>query len=851
MPWHSFGSSLEGVLLDYRLRPSIVASGKFFSRGSDKFFLKALRLPGVGGTLDLGQKLELRLRLENLRAAHTTALVLSEAQAHPVLDLAAHAGLYALVELAISPADLFDRDRFADALVRFAHTASVWRNHPALAGYLIDCPLAPDMLKERGVAHAQRPLRRLIRAIRERADSALVALKHSPATVALAMAAEDFLFASVGGLAPAELTRFVLELHNLAMARPVVIEFPKTVVDRDEMIATAFGLGAAGVVAPRSTRPATSHWMSIRTASADELAPFLSLNGTCPPTPPRTPMVSVVICAYNAERTMRQCLKSLRDLKYSNYEVIIVDDGSRDRTAQIAMDFPEFRLIRQPNKGLSAARNVGLYAARGEIVAYTDSDCVVDPDWLTLMMRAMVEGGFDGCGGPNYAPPEKGWVEACVAVAPGAPSHVLVGADRAEHLAGCNMVFGKAALLDVGGFDPQFTSAGDDVDICWRMLEADYRLGYCPAAFVWHFRRNTAKGYYGQQRGYGRAEAALYLKYPERFNALGQIRWHGTIPGLMASVPGGALRRRIGWTRGSENQQTINEQAPKLLDFLPQTLEWHLSWTALTICCWLVGATVLPSLAMLMLGPVWALYYAWQAPLEKRHDTLGARLLVALLAWTAPTARTWARWKVRLGAGRLQTELEPRQRPSLRPLTRSLHLAYWNANWTTRESLLERLARLFSRAGIVAVAGPGWSDFDLEVRPDPWTRIRFKTADEEHEGGRLKNHVAARVRLSRLSQCGLAIGTTGVILTAVLGMAAMAAALTALTLASALCAASEAVESGRLAYHAVEQCAAELNLVPLGKPTRAALAAAPAAPDNIGARVPGSVKLFDNRQALE
>ena len=72
------------------------------------------------------------------------------------------------------------------------------------------------------------------------------------------------------------------------------------------------------------------------------------------------------------------------------------------------------------------------------------------------------------------------------------------------------MVFTKAALLKVGGFDPQFTSAGDDVDVCWRILDAGMRLGFCPAAFVWHFRRNTIKAYYGQQRGYGRAEAMLY-----------------------------------------------------------------------------------------------------------------------------------------------------------------------------------------------------------------------------------------------------------------------------------------------------------------------------------------------------
>ena len=118
-----------------------------------------------------------------------------------------------------------------------------------------------------------------------------------------------------------------------------------------------------------------------------------------------------------------------------------------------------------------------MHAARGEIIAYTDSDCVVDPHWLTLMMRSMVENNFDGCGGPNYAPHEDGWIEASCAASPGAPCHVLVAEDRAEHLAGCNMVFSKAALAKIGGFDAQFRTAGDDVDICWRMLDAGFKLG--------------------------------------------------------------------------------------------------------------------------------------------------------------------------------------------------------------------------------------------------------------------------------------------------------------------------------------------------------------------------------------
>ena len=80
------------------------------------------------------------------------------------------------------------------------------------------------------------------------------------------------------------------------------------------------------------------------------------------------------------------------------------------------------------------------------------------------------------------------------------------------------------------------------------MLDAGFKLGFSPAAFVWHFRRNTVKAYYGQQRGYGRAEAMLYPKYPGRFNMMGQIAWRGTIPGLARTIPGGN-RKRVLWKR--------------------------------------------------------------------------------------------------------------------------------------------------------------------------------------------------------------------------------------------------------------------------------------------------------------
>jgi O-antigen biosynthesis protein len=574
----------------------------------------------------------------------------------------------------------------------------------------------------------------------------------------------------------------------------------------------------AGVVAPSFPAAPRTDSLAMIALDPDEVLPFVALNGNCPPALRKPPMVSVVICAYNAERTMEACLESLRKLDYPNYEVVVVDDGSRDKTAEIAARYPEFRLIRQSNKGLSVARNVGMQAALGEIIAYTDSDCVVDPHWLTLMVGAMTANRFDACGGPNYAPHEDGRTAACVSASPGAPCHVLTAEDRAEHLAGCNMMFRKAVLQQIGGFDPQFTAAGDDVDICWRALDAGFVLGFCPAAFVWHFRRNTVRAYYNQQRGYGKAEAMLYFKYPARFNALGQVTWRGRIPGFARTLPG--VSHLVAFVKTTNGYfQTIYEPPMGLLRFLPQTLEWNVVWSAVLVLSVLGGFSVLPAVAMLALGPIWALYYAWQAPLEQCHRSFGSRLMVAALAFTGPMFRTITRYRYRM-TGRGGVEAIPRQRPAIELRRRLFKLAYWSDNGTNRDGLLDRLVRLLTRAAMPVRVDSGWNDHDLEIQPDAWTRVRIKTADEEHEGGKYKTVVQAQVRLSTLSKIALAVSVVAAAAAAIIiGTPTIDLTLIGLVVLVTSLALSEAIDSGRTTYWAVEQCAAELGLIPLGVPT--------------------------------
>ena len=814
------------VIIEEDRNPPVLPSGKFFSRGGAKFFFKAVRLEAIRNTPGLEATFALRNRLLDLSRGHTTAVVVAEAKAEAVLDLAAQANLSSLIEIELQPIDLLSRSTFRASLSNLRKRVTKLRGYPTVMGYLLDCAVGRDALRIHGLEMLRVRLARVIAAIREIAGSKLVGLKHRADTLGLALPEEDFIYAVAPALTPDELPRSVLRLHNLAEGRPLVIEFGETPPDQDELIAAAFGGGVAGVVAQaptvdnRKSQHLLHGYLSINKMPRGELLPFLALNGSCPPKPVRTPLVSIVICAFNAERTMRRCLESLRRIDYPNFEVVIVDDGSRDTTAQIAADFPEFRLIRQSNKGLSVARNVGLQAALGELVAYTDSDCVVDPDWLTFMVSALVARGLDGCGGPNYAPHEKGWIEGCVAASPGAPCHVLITDDRAEHLAGCNMLFRKTALENVGGFDPQFTAAGDDVDICWRLMDAGLQLGYCPSAFVWHFRRNTVKTYYGQQRGYGKAEAMLYLKYPSRFNTLGQIKWRGTIPGIARTVPGGG-RQRVRWMRSTELLQRVDEIPLSVLRVAPITAEWSLAAAALLVLSLLLGVTIVPAMVALAAGPLWASYYSLRAPLEKCHKGPLSRVLIGWLAYSGSIARTIARYRWRVHArSKSLLDTHVHQRPTIDWKHRGIRLSYWNSVYATREVMLEHLRRTFASIGRAVVDSAGWQDFDLLVEANPWTRIQFRTADEELGGLELKVSVAALLRLSSATLAGLAVCIFASAITFVSGHSLSAAALCIVAVGATIGALGALGESANLAYHAIEQCASELNFVPLGKPVR-------------------------------
>ena len=468
----------------------------------------------------------------------------------------------------------------------------------------------------------------------------------------------------------------------------------------------------------------------------------------------------MVVCSYNGARTIRNTLEHLDALEYPNYEVIVIRDGSTDRTAEIVSEH-DARLISTENRGLSSARNTGWQEAKGEIVAYIDDDAYPDPHWLHYLAHAFMTTDYVGVGGPNIAPGGDGLMADCVANAPGGPVHVLLGNTEAEHIPGCNMAFRGEALESIGGFDPRYHAAGDDVDLCWRLQDQGWRIGFHPGALDWHHRRNSVKAYWKQQVGYGKAEAMLEDKWPWKYNDAGHIGWQGRLYGKGLTLPIILKRSRVyQGTQGSALFQSIYQPAAGYWASLPLMPEWWLvigalGLLSLLILGWAKLSFVIPLFALALLGPiVQASISAWKSefptPGWSRGQVLRMRLITTGLHLLQPIARLTGRIRHGLTLWRRRHSLH-----SATPLPRTITL--WREEWTDPPKILKELKQKIREGGCQSWVGNEYDSWDLEVRGGLLGAARVKQVVEEHGGGKqmYKFRVWPQLKLSLLFSVGI------------------------------------------------------------------------------------------------
>lgn len=233
------------------------------------------------------------------------------------------------------------------------------------------------------------------------------------------------------------------------------------------------------------------------------------------------PRVSVVIAARNAGLTIGKCLTALQGQKYPPYEILVMDDESSDDTGGIARAFDGVRVIDLKWGGAARARNVGVRAARGEIVAFTDADCVPHPDWLRELVRCFEDPDAAGAGGDQVSPADEtpfgrrvqDFFKTIGFMTDYIPSGASSGGIReTRHNPSCNSAYRKSVFEAVGGFsEDQFP--GEDFELDLKLRRLGHKLVYNPAAVVGHYRPGSLSALASMMRRYGAGERRLVRKY--------------------------------------------------------------------------------------------------------------------------------------------------------------------------------------------------------------------------------------------------------------------------------------------------------------------------------------------------
>ncbi len=229
-------------------------------------------------------------------------------------------------------------------------------------------------------------------------------------------------------------------------------------------------------------------------------------------------MISVVIPAYNAQETLEQCLSALTKQTHpaDSYEVIVVDDGSTDLTGKIAQDYA-VRYIRQVNQGPAAARNNGVRQARGDIILFTDADCVPDNNWISEMLKPFDEAQVAAVKGA-YRTRQHSLSARFAQLEFEERFELLKKADSIDMVDTYSAGFRRDIFLELGGFDTSFPVANnEDTELSYRMSAQGYKMVFSPQAIVCHLRHSDTIIKYARLkfwRGYWRM--VVYKKFPDK-----------------------------------------------------------------------------------------------------------------------------------------------------------------------------------------------------------------------------------------------------------------------------------------------------------------------------------------------
>ncbi len=208
------------------------------------------------------------------------------------------------------------------------------------------------------------------------------------------------------------------------------------------------------------------------------------------------PSVSIIIPTFNGAARIGHCLDALlQQMPLRDVEILVVDDGSTDNLAEVVQRYPGVRLIRQANAGPAAARNRGATEARGEIILFTDDDCVPMPDWLDAMLQPFADPEVVGAKG-IYRTHQKSLAARFVQIEYEDKYRLMAGFDSIDFIDTYSAAFRRERFLEMTGYDTSFPVAcAEDVELSYRMSARGWKMKFAPKAIVYHTHPDTFSKY--------------------------------------------------------------------------------------------------------------------------------------------------------------------------------------------------------------------------------------------------------------------------------------------------------------------------------------------------------------------
>ena len=242
----------------------------------------------------------------------------------------------------------------------------------------------------------------------------------------------------------------------------------------------------------------------------------------------KIPFISIIISVYNEQKTLHQCLDSLLLLEYPKYEIIMVDDASKDNTLEILKQYQrkskKITVVSYPvNKGVPGARNEGIKVAKGEIVVFTDADATFPPQWPTQLIQPLIENKRIGAtGGRDVSPPNQPFIQKCIdyTLTSFIGTAGLRGAKvrlAKYSVTGCNFAVKKEVVEKVGMHNEKIRWRGEEKEWCQRIREAGYGIQFVPESYILHYRRISLKSFWVQTYKSGKARFDILKTAPKSF----------------------------------------------------------------------------------------------------------------------------------------------------------------------------------------------------------------------------------------------------------------------------------------------------------------------------------------------